>query len=593
MSEAIHPSEMNLLQLYLRTTKLAKTTSRMRNPDWYQDALGLEVQVHCYLQNEGDLDCFLYIKSRDQFARIDGITQRQLQMADELENFVNRVLECEGAEKAKSLGVVFYLADELSIAGLGPEHQNPVEIDNLRSMMIDDPTEVLDDKTVSSETHAWRLFPYPGAPAGNEFATAVAVSRRHDEALTRLREIGDARNLPIRTCALSAPLCAIASLPWYTTPKETGTVGIFNYEAFTVVAFYNKQADLMMVRYMPHPSGSKAPANLGPAVMASATAFELECPEINVLSMVGNNVDGLVVSLQSSMMGSEIMLVSTEAILKQKSLAEGVPLEMMVATMELDPEVYQMAGNATFTAFREEKWHQQDFLSPSQDELDMYPTREDMKLLRLGKKVKCVAALVLLGVLAFAGLTSWNKVKSPAWTHKKQNTQATALALKTEIKRYKHWDNMLMDRSKAWTCMELVSRITPSDGSVILKDMKHRVEKKPEKKAKKHGFKKSWVISGFTNDKGLRHLETISTRDGIKKIFEAVAVDTGTQAFLPDAGQRDVTVKMVQRANPNYNTVSPAKPSDRFRLAFTMTITQTFTSTDELALAGVKESKKR
>ncbi|MFK7910257.1 MAG: hypothetical protein AB8F34_06600 [Akkermansiaceae bacterium] len=593
MSEEKHPSDMNLLQLYMRTTKLAKTTSRMKSKAWYQDALELEVQVHCYLQNEGDLECFLYLKSKNSYVKIEGLSQRQLQMADELEKFVNRVLECDGAAKAKSLGVVFYLADELSIAGLGPEHQNPVEINNLRGLMIEDPTEVLDDKTVSSETHSWRLFPYPGAPAGNEFATAVAVSRKHDEALKVLRGIGNARNLPIRTTALSAPLCAIASLPWYTTAKDTGAIGVFNYETFTVLSFYNKHADLMMVRFMPHPSNTKYPANIGPAVMASATAFELESPEINVLSMVGHDVESMIVSLQSSMMGSEILLISIEEILKEKSLAADTPIEMLVATMDLDPEVYPMAENATFTSFKEEGWHLQDFLAASQVELDMHPSREDMKLLSIGRKVKAVAALLLIGVLAYSGLSTWNKLRDPAWTYKKQDTQSSALALKTELKRYQHWNNMLIDRSKAWTSMELVSQLIPSDGSVILKDVKHRVDQKPEKKAKKYGFKKSWNINGFTNDKGQRYLETISTREGIKKVFKDAAIASGSQAYLPDVGQRDITVKMVQRSNPTYNTVSPAKPSDRYRLAFTMTITQTFNAVDELALAGVKEKKKR
>ena len=194
MNEEIHPSEMNLFQQYVRTVNLVKTTSRMKNPAWYQGALDLEVQVHCYLKNEGDVECFLHLKSQGVYEKIEGLTQRQLQMTDELEGFVDRVLHSDGVVKPKSLGVIFYLADELSMAGLGPEYQNPADMDELREMMIETPTEVLDDKTVSSETHAWRLFPYPGAPAGNEFATAVAVSRKHDDTLRTLREIGCSRN---------------------------------------------------------------------------------------------------------------------------------------------------------------------------------------------------------------------------------------------------------------------------------------------------------------------------------------------------------------------------------------------------------------
>ena len=592
MSEEKHPSEMNLLQLYGHTVKVAKTTSRMKNRAWYQDALELEVQVHCYLRIEGDLQCFLYIKSRDTFQQIPGLTKRQLRRSEELENFVDRVLECDGAEKANSLGVIFYLADEFSISGLGPEHQNPGEVDDLRRTLIEAPTEVLEDKTVSAETHSWRLFVYPGAPAGSEFATSVAVSRNHGDTLTTLREIGYERNLPIRTCALSAPLCAVASLPWYTTPKETGIVCVFNYEAFTVVSFYNEHADLMMMRYLPHPTGSHAPANIGPAIMASATAFELENPEINVISMVGNDVDELIFSLQSCMMSSEILLISPEEIVKQKSTTGAMPLEMMVSTMDLNPELYPMADNVTFTAFKEEGWHLQGFLAPSQDELASYPSRQVMRLLKLGRRIKSLVALVLVAVLGYTGFSSWKRMKSPEWIYKKQSTETTALTLKTEIKRYEHWDNMLMDRSKAWATMELVSRLAPPDGTVMLKDVKYRIEQKPEKKAKKYGFQKTWLINGFTDDKGLVYLDNISTREGIKKIFKEVAEDTGAYAYLPDVGQRDITVKMAQRPNPSYNTIAPAKTSDRYRLVFTMTISQTFPAADDLALGGIKEGKK-
>ena len=149
MSEQAHPSELNPVQLYLRTTKVVRTTSRMKNTAWYQDALDLDVQVHCYIRHEGDVDCYLFDKSLKTFEKIEGLTQRQLQMTEELEDFVHRVLELDTANKAKALGIVFYLADELSIAGLGPEYQNPADMDDLRALMVEAPTEVLDDKTVS------------------------------------------------------------------------------------------------------------------------------------------------------------------------------------------------------------------------------------------------------------------------------------------------------------------------------------------------------------------------------------------------------------------------------------------------------------
>ena len=82
MDEKRHPSEMNMIQQYAHTARLAKTSSRMKNPAWYQDALELDVQVHCYLKDAGGVKCFLRVKSRNFFERIDGLSSRQLEQRD-------------------------------------------------------------------------------------------------------------------------------------------------------------------------------------------------------------------------------------------------------------------------------------------------------------------------------------------------------------------------------------------------------------------------------------------------------------------------------------------------------------------------------
>jgi hypothetical protein len=593
MSEEIHPSELNIFQQYCRTVKLAKTTSRMKNRAWYQDALELDVQIHCYLKDGGAAECFLYVKSQNSCEKIESLSSRQLEQREELEKFINQTLELEAASKANSVGVILYLADELSIASLGPEHQNPIELNHLREMMVENPKEVLDDKTVSVETHSWRLFPYAGAAAGNEFATAVAVSRRRSDTLRVFREIGCDKNLPIKTCALSAPLCAIASLPLFAAAKESGSIAVFNYERFTLLAFFNSHCNLMMLRFMPHANGARIPTNLGPAVMATATAFELENPEISVLSMVDHDVDILIVSLQSTMMGSDIVLVDNEEILKNKSLPLDLPIEMMVATEDLDGEVYPLADNATFTAFREESWHLQDFLAPDQDEVDMFPGQDDMKLLKISKLAKVAAVILLTGLIAYSGFSVASQTRSEAWNYKAEKNQATAITLRTELKRYEHWNNLLKDRSKAWVSMEFVARLTPADGSVILKDVKHRVSQKREKKGNTIGFTKEWLISGFCNDKGLEYLESLSTRDGVKTLFRDVALATGNAAYMPDVSQRDVTVSLRQRPNLSYNTVSAKKQGDMFRRSFTMTISQNFSGQDDMSIVGIKQSNQQ
>lgn len=583
-----HPSELNILQRYLLTVKLAKTTSRMKNPAWYGDALQLDVQLHCYLKDAGEIACYLRVPSHDHFEKIAELKPRQLEQRDELEKLIDNVLAHKTAAKAKGVGVIFYLADEFSIAGLGPEHQNPAELNELRDMMLKDPMGVLDDKTVSTESHSWRLFPYSGALAGDEFATAVAVSRRRSDTLKTLREIGNERNLPIRTHALSAPLCAIALMPWFAEARENGTISLFNYEAFTLTAFFNSHSDLLMLRFMPHASNDAYPANIGSAVMATAAAFELENPEIKLFSMVGHDPGGLKLTLRTAMPAAEVNLADAGEAIKEAGLPADMPLEYIATTQDLDTELHPLGNNETFTSLREDSWHLQDFLSPDQEELDMYPGQADMKLLKIGKRSKKIAALILIGIISHSALSTLSKLKSEAWFHKPQDFAATNMALTAELSRYQRWDNLLMDRSKAWVSMELIARLTPGDGSVILENVKHVAAQKQNKSSARIGLAKEWVIRGYASDKGIEFLEQFSTRDGIKKLFMDVARETENSAYNPDINKRDLTVSLQQRPNPSYNAINPKKPGDTLRKSFTISISQTITGEDQMAIAAVK-----
>ena len=590
MHEEIHPSKLNIFKQYRRAVKQARSTSRLKNKDWYRDALDLGVQIHCYIKDSGGAECFLHVSETNVYARIGTLNPRQLQQYDELEKFVHKALFHEAAAKAKSLGIIIYLADELSLASLGPEYQDREEVPELRDLITASPKEVLEDKTVSIESHAWRLFPYAGATEGKEFATAVAVSRTYEGTLRAFREIGEEMNLPVRTAALSAPLCALASLPLFSSANNSGTVAILNYQEFTLLAFFNNNFDLMMLRYMPHSNGATVPVNIGPAILATSTAFELENPTIQIIPVFGQNVDTAVLSLQSSMIGSEIILVDIKDINRRRNLPQSIPLEMVVSTQEIDADVFPLASNETFMSFASENWQLQDFLSPSNEELEMSPNRNDIKLLKIGGIAVKLAAVILAAVILYSGFQVWGKVKSPAWLFEAKNSAATATMLGQELQQYNHWENLLKDRSKGWVSMELMSQMVPTDGSVILSGVNHSVSQKPEKHSQKLGFDKKWVINGLANEEGLKHLSAVATREGVKKLFTEVATSTGNSAYLPDEGKRDITVKLTQKTNNSYNSLAPKTLGDKLEYSFTILIVQSFTSADDMAIAGFTTS---
>ena len=100
----------------------------MKNLAWYQSPLELDVQIHCYIKDGSGASCYLRVQSSDVFEQIAGLSSRQLEQRDQLEKFIDSALQHEACRKAKSLGVIFYIADEFSLAGLGPEYRNPGEL---------------------------------------------------------------------------------------------------------------------------------------------------------------------------------------------------------------------------------------------------------------------------------------------------------------------------------------------------------------------------------------------------------------------------------------------------------------------------------
>ena len=588
MSDFKHPSELNVFQQYRRSVRVAKTTSRMKSMAWYQDPLDLDIQIHCYLKDDTGVTCYLYYKASNVFEKIDDLNLRQLDQREELEKFIDVVLAHDSCRGAKSLGVVFYLADEFSLAGMGPEFRSPSELTSLRDMMSADPKEILDDKTISTESHAWRLFPYAGATTGGEFATAVAVPRNRSATLKILREIGAEKNFPIRTCALSAPLSAIGLVPLFSNSSDEGAVSLFNYHGFTLMAFFNSQGNLAVMRYMPHPNGAMMPANIGPAIQSTATSLEMEKPDIMVISMVGHEVGDLVSTLQQTIVGAAVGILRPEDLIDSYGLPAGCPLEVIAVTQKIDSEHFPLAGNETFTILHDEGWHTQDFLSADQEEIDMFPDMADMKVLRFGRRVREIAALVMIGVFSYGGYNTFSKVNSDIWKYESVDYKPETQLLTNQLKRYEHWDNLLMDRSKGWVCLELIARMVPNDGSVILKAVNHDVKLKKNNKGDRHGFSKDWVIDGYATDRGIEYLESHCTSEGIRELFLKVAESTENAAYLPTTGQRDITVSLVPRANPSYNSFNGQKAGSAFERTFKLSITQNITSEDEMALAAVE-----
>lgn len=582
MSEEREALSMNLFQLYRRTIKLDRTSSRMKNKDWYRDALELDVQLHCYMQSDHLADCYLHIQSRNHYELLGQVDLRELERDEAgLQMWIDEVkrLPALSKMKIKSLGVILYLTDEFAMAGLSPDHKDADALLDLKDLLESDPKQVFEDKSVSLETHAWRLFPYAGAKPGAEFASGIAVHREWDGLLKALRGVGERKNFPIRTCALNAPLVALASMPWCASVCEQGSVGLFNYPKFTVLVIFDGRGDLLMVRHIPHAMGSKTPRNIGPSVFSAATAYELEQPEIYVFPIAGAPLDGVIISLQTALKGSDVMLVEVGDVLQSRGVDQSLPLEVLTATQEMDAGVYPLVANRTYSEMIENGWALQDFLSASAEEVASVPSAGGMRLLRISRWVRMAAALVLIAVVAQSGFQIWSQIMSDAWQSKPENVQAQTVSLNQELAEYERWNDLLKDRSKGWICMELISRLMPQDGSIELTRMKHQYKKQSAARGKEIYYAKEWHLTGVANGQGIQHLEDFNTRDSrkMKAIFQQVAEVTGNSVYRPDIKGRDLSVKFTRASSTRRGG---AKGSDKHPYSFTLSIIQNFPSKD-------------
>ena len=231
----------------------------------------------------------------------------------------------------------------------------------------------------------------------------------------------------------------------------------------------------------------------------------------------------------------------------------------------------------------------------------MSPSKKDMTLLKLGKYLKRLAAILLVSYVAYSCFGMWKKTRSPEWQHEQGKTSSMLTALNKKKESYVRLENLLKDRSKAWVNMELITRLVPDDASVILTKVDHRAtskvvkkskKSKKAKKAKKRGFQKHWVIEGYMNDKGLDYMSNLSTREGITAVFKEVAVATGNSAYLPDVAKRDLTVVLKQKRNPNAGDLGVSGPEGNLGYSFSLIITQTFSAADELAIIVLPADKK-
>lgn len=587
-----HPAGLNPLQRFRQAGAILKGTSRAVNEAWYRSALDLDLQLH--LRVDGiRIDSHIYDRRCREWTKGPLLDEALARDPAAIPSFAEEVIDLARKAGADAMGVILHIADEFATSELKPELDNPASLPELRTTIENDPKSVLDDSSVSATESSWRLIPYPAA-GGEAIATTVCISRNWANLLSSIRKFGEARNFPLITRATSAPLISLLALPALKTDElSRPLIAILPYPRFTLLAFFNEHGDLRLLRTLQH-RGQRRPTQLRQAVATTAAALELADPEVFLMPSTSEPGDvHLLADLQTAFPTTSLReLDASNSEPHESTPLTGCP-ELRIAASLAETTESPLATSHTFSILRGEGWATQDFLPVATEDAETFPTRSEMKLLRSARYAQIVFALVALVALTWTMLQMYEMMRQPAWKFDPNSaeSQRQRLAnLTAERSKIDHWDNLLEDRSKAWTTMELLAELFPEKSGFLVKTFNHSVRSEPSPGQAKSGFVREWKITGLSRDEALERLAVLNTRDGISSIFNLVAKNTDNPSFRTDFPSRSLVVNVRTLENGIYRPgpVDELSTLDEatYPFSFDLTITQRFESSDPMAVTA-------
>lgn len=579
-----NPENLNVFQTYRQACKIDARTSRGSNEDWHKSAHNVDLQWHLRITGSPRVRSAVYSVTDEKWSNGPKLNLPNLRSQDAIEAAVNDLLSSH--PKAKSLGVVLHIADEFATTEIFEDFKDWDALPELNEQLITNPNAVIGEDSAVAEETSWRVVPTPGA-IKPPICTTVAISHRYAEFLEILRQLGEARNFPILTEGLSAPLAFISVLPAFLdfTTGDAQLV-VLHYLKFSALAIFSPAGELIKLRALPH-RGRPHPPNLSDTLATAIAASELKSPRIVLIPMTATEIEPLVTQLHATLdLEEELMIDIVKPGAQAATNCDESRPEMLVAQKE-----YQGAElSNTFRMLGQEGWAMQDFLSQPRSVTTIQPSWNDLKLLRASKLAKPALALIGIAVLAFALFTSIGAMIEPSWQH---DEKATA-SLQTELaelgqtnKTHQHWNNLLANRSTGWTTMELIAQMFPADSGVVIYEVDYTARVDSVAKSKTSGFTREWDITGVAMEDSLALLQKLNSRAGIQEIFATITENTGVSSFDPSPETRQLLVIVERSENAQFDRnepVSAVPKSENCPYRFNIRVTQQFSEKDSLAI---------
>jgi hypothetical protein len=619
MNNLRHPSELNPLQLYQQAKRVAKRTSRAKNPDWYAEPFAVQRQWHLWVDG-GGVASALFDRQAKRWAEGPslpwlergheaeesapdadlsggrGITGTDL---EELHSALAEALRSrELGGKVKSLGVVLHVADEFAILDPAREYSSNADFDGVQALLLENPKEVLGDSTVDPLLHTWRLLPNWGVKEGR-LSMAVQMGRHREDFFSAVRAYGEDNNLAIRATGVSAPLETLRLAPLYLEWEQgRGDIIVMVYRLFSALAVLNGDGELMQLRSLNHRAGMEYPAGLGEILVNTQTSEGLENPVVTILPMnQGTAQEDLTRDLTNFFARREPMDIGFNKLNEMDAL-KAIPksrIEMLLGdrdSLEALLEGGTLEGKATFAGLAS-GWATQDFFPLSQMEEEKFPSWKELQLRKWFGVVKLVLVLAVAALGIWGGAKVVETLPTEAWRAPELDPAAASMGmakLKKEEKELDYWQAIMEKRSQGWLVMELLLELFPEDSGVVMADCDYIIGSArvfaggQSKGATGMGFTRKWKITGFAKPQAANYLNNLSSSAFIRNQFESLAKKYDADEFRMGVKGRtiNVTLQRDQRAYPPSGVLG--KDAEGFTLSFTLEITQVFSAEDELAV---------
>jgi len=498
----------------------------------------------------------------------------------------------EFGAKAKSLGIIIHLADGLRVRELSPNFSADDDFENLNELLISAPDVALGDDTIDIREGKWRLLPLLGIQDGAKRSLAVQVSSKLEPIAEEFAKYGEMRNIPVVVNVRSAQLESLSGLsylhPEIQTPGTGSTLALVQYETMTLLFAIGNRGELQLVRPLMHRGTPHlSPSETHEVLSQTAALLNIKDPAVLLVSLAGLGEDRLATLLETyteQFPNARVRCIAGKNI----PMVEGIPggrFEFAVSVQDAPP----LDIEAPFQKQLREQWTRQDFFGPSADEKARMPSRGESRLLKFSGVAQTLA---LAGILAFCGWTGmdfFTKMSSEAWKLSPDGAQQMEVQLaklQKERREWEHWDGLLEKRSEGWLALETILEIFPANGGVILKDANYRAEADNSARDEEAvGLVRHWDISGYANPEISTDLSTLGSRNRVAELLNGIA-DRNHAPYLSvstETRQLQVTLQQKQGTMPA-SPEFPAKVARHFRTAFELSISQSLTSKDELAI---------